>query len=210
VTYRGTIRVGTVPRSRVVAIVPCCQPITGWIQADLAIMEQLSRRGWPTEIVTLSDHPDAAPRYRWRDQLRYNLRLIRRFRGAPVGCILLEDQALSSAVGIFNWYARRRLKARVVLLTHHLVFDLFENPLRSFVLPGGQPAAAWCHLVRTVCRRAERDVVTLGRAEPVNPEVVIYLNRLSDLLFVLGRVYNNNGQDDVLWQPGKGQSDPTP
>ena len=70
-------------------------------------------------------------------------------------------------------------------------------------VPGGQPAAAWCHVARTVCRRAERDVVTLARQEPVNPEVVVYLNRLSDLLFVLARVYNNNGRDDVLWQPGK-------
>jgi cob(I)alamin adenosyltransferase len=89
---------------------------------------------------------------------------------------------------------------------------LNENlaPLRSFVLPGGRQAAAWCHLARTVCRRAERDVVTLARGEPVNPQVVIYLNRLSDLLFVLGRVYNNNGRDDVLWQPGKGQTDPAP
>jgi cob(I)alamin adenosyltransferase len=81
-------------------------------------------------------------------------------------------------------------------------------PLSSFVLPGGQPAAAWCHLARTVCRRAERDVVTLARAEPVNPEVVVYLNRLSDLLFVLARVYNNNGRDDILWQPGKSQQSP--
>jgi cob(I)alamin adenosyltransferase len=82
------------------------------------------------------------------------------------------------------------------------------TPLRSFVLPGGQSAAAWCHLARTVCRRAERDVVTLSQSEPVNSEVVIYLNRLSDLLFVLGRVYNNNGQEDVLWQPGKSQTEP--
>jgi cob(I)alamin adenosyltransferase len=80
------------------------------------------------------------------------------------------------------------------------------SPLRSFVLPGGRPAAAWCHLARTVCRRAERDVVTLSQAEPINPECVIYLNRLSDLLFVLARVYNNNGQDDLLWQPGQGQA----
>jgi cob(I)alamin adenosyltransferase len=79
------------------------------------------------------------------------------------------------------------------------------SPLTSFVLPGGRSAAAWCHLARTVCRRAERDVVTLSRQEPVNPEVVIYLNRLSDLLFVLARVYNNQGKDDVLWQPGKSQ-----
>jgi cob(I)alamin adenosyltransferase len=76
-------------------------------------------------------------------------------------------------------------------------------PLKSFILPGGTVAAAWCHLARTVCRRAERDVVTLARAEPVNPHAIIYLNRLSDLLFVMARVYNGNGQSDVLWVPGK-------
>ncbi len=76
------------------------------------------------------------------------------------------------------------------------------QPLQSFVLPGGSKAAAWCHLARTVCRRAERAVVTLARAEAVNPQVVIYLNRLSDLLFVLARVANNDGQADVLWVPG--------
>jgi cob(I)alamin adenosyltransferase len=77
------------------------------------------------------------------------------------------------------------------------------EPLRSFVLPGGSLAAAWCHLARTVCRRAEREVVTLARTEPVNPQVIVYLNRLSDLLFVLARVCNRNGQEDVLWVPGK-------
>jgi cob(I)alamin adenosyltransferase len=76
-------------------------------------------------------------------------------------------------------------------------------PLKSFVLPGGNPAAAWCHLARTVCRRAERDIVTLARSETVNPQVVIYLNRLSDLLFVLARACNANGAKDVLWEPGK-------
>jgi cob(I)alamin adenosyltransferase len=76
-------------------------------------------------------------------------------------------------------------------------------PLNSFVLPGGRPAAAWCHLARTVCRRAEREVVTLAQAEPINPQILIYLNRLSDLLFVLARVYNTNGQEDILWVPGK-------
>jgi cob(I)alamin adenosyltransferase len=78
------------------------------------------------------------------------------------------------------------------------------QPLRSFVLPGGSAAAAWCHLARTVCRRAERDVVTLIRHDPtVNPQVLIYLNRLSDLLFVLARVCNDDGKADVLWVPGK-------
>ncbi|HXD86063.1 MAG TPA: cob(I)yrinic acid a,c-diamide adenosyltransferase [Urbifossiella sp.] len=76
--------------------------------------------------------------------------------------------------------------------------------LRSFVLPGGSVPSAWLHLARTVCRRAERAVVTLGRVEPLNPQVVIYLNRLSDLFFVMARCANDNGKRDVLWVPGKG------
>ncbi len=79
------------------------------------------------------------------------------------------------------------------------------RPLTSFVMPGGTPASAWCHLARTVCRRAERDLVTLMRTEAVNPQLLIYLNRLSDLLFVLGRVHNDDGKSDVLWEPGKSQ-----
>lgn len=75
-------------------------------------------------------------------------------------------------------------------------------PLTSFVLPGGSPAAAWCHLARTVCRRCERDVVTLARTEAINPQVIVYLNRLSDLLFVLARVLNDGGKTDQLWVPG--------
>ncbi|AMV29263.1 Cob(I)yrinic acid a,c-diamide adenosyltransferase [Gemmata sp. SH-PL17] len=76
------------------------------------------------------------------------------------------------------------------------------QPLRSFILPGGTQAAAWLHLARTVCRRAERTVVTLQRTEPVNPHALIYLNRLSDFLFVLARVANDGGKGDVLWVPG--------
>jgi cob(I)alamin adenosyltransferase len=80
------------------------------------------------------------------------------------------------------------------------------SPLKSFVLPGGTAAAAWCHLARTVCRRAERDVVALRQTgAAVNAEVVIYLNRLSDLLFVLARSYNKD-RGDVLWRPGLSQS----
>jgi cob(I)alamin adenosyltransferase len=84
---------------------------------------------------------------------------------------------------------------------------LNENlaPLRSFILPGGAPTAAWLHLARTVCRRAERAVVTLMRTETVNRQVLIYLNRLSDFLFVLARVANEEGRGDVLWVPGQGR-----
>ncbi|MGL6094759.1 MAG: cob(I)yrinic acid a,c-diamide adenosyltransferase, partial [Fimbriiglobus sp.] len=79
------------------------------------------------------------------------------------------------------------------------------SPLRSFVLPGGSAASAWLHHGRTVCRRAERAVVTLAHHEPgrVNPHVLVYLNRLSDLLFVMARAANRDGADDVLWVPGK-------
>jgi cob(I)alamin adenosyltransferase len=76
------------------------------------------------------------------------------------------------------------------------------QPLDSFILPGGTPAAAHLHLARTVTRRAERLVCALAAAETVNPEAVKYLNRLSDHLFVLGRRLNDNGAKDVLWQPG--------
>ena len=76
------------------------------------------------------------------------------------------------------------------------------QPLDSFILPGGTPAAAYLHLARTVTRRAERLVCELAGVEKVNPEAVKYLNRLSDHLFVLGRRVNDNGAKDVLWQPG--------
>jgi cob(I)alamin adenosyltransferase len=76
------------------------------------------------------------------------------------------------------------------------------GPLTSFVLPGGSPAAAALHLARTVCRRAERRCVALAAAEPVGPEAMKYLNRLSDLLFVAARFANDEGRGDVLWSPG--------
>jgi cob(I)alamin adenosyltransferase len=82
------------------------------------------------------------------------------------------------------------------------------SPLKSFVLPGGQPAAAWCHVARTVCRRAERDTVKLAAREPINTEVVVYLNRLSDFLFVLARSLNDDGRSDILWVPGGKQASP--
>jgi cob(I)alamin adenosyltransferase len=77
--------------------------------------------------------------------------------------------------------------------------------LRSFVLPGGTPAAAALHLARTVCRRAERHVVELTErpGEKVSPEAVKYLNRLSDFLFVASRYVNDKGALDVLWVPGQ-------
>ena len=77
--------------------------------------------------------------------------------------------------------------------------------LKSFVLPGGGRVTAFLHQARTVCRRAERRVAALGRAEPVSPHVLVYLNRLSDLLFVLGRwAARARGEAEPVWEPEKG------
>jgi len=77
------------------------------------------------------------------------------------------------------------------------------DPLESFVLPGGRPAAAFLHQARTVVRRAERLTTELATREPVSPVAILYLNRLSDHLFVLARHLNDRGQVDVLWVPGR-------
>lgn len=77
------------------------------------------------------------------------------------------------------------------------------QPLKSFVLSGGTPAAAYLHLARTIARRAERDITALMEVEPVNPAGLRYINRLSDLLFVMARHVNDKGKADVLWVPGQ-------
>lgn len=96
--------------------------------------------------------------------------------------------------------------ARVERLEREL--DAFNEPLpplKEFILPGGGPAAAACHLARTIVRRAERRAVTLARHESIAPEVIRYLNRLSDLLFVMARVLaRHEGGREVLWQRGRG------
>ncbi|RXZ33299.1 cob(I)yrinic acid a,c-diamide adenosyltransferase [Oxalobacteraceae bacterium CAVE-383] len=92
----------------------------------------------------------------------------------------------------------RQIAALDALLAHYNA-DL--PPLKEFILPGGSRAAALAHVCRTVCRRAERSVVSLGRGEAVNDGPRQYLNRLSDLLFVLARVLNRaDGGADVLWR----------
>jgi len=75
--------------------------------------------------------------------------------------------------------------------------------LQEFILPGGGMAAAQCHVARTVCRRAERRLVTLGKSETINNESLRYLNRLSDLLFVIARILARAGGGEVMWQPGR-------
>ena len=76
------------------------------------------------------------------------------------------------------------------------------EPLTSFILPGGSEAAARLHLARAIVRRAERAVVALADGEPVNPQALAYINRLSDYLFVAARLANEQGRADVKWVPG--------
>lgn len=107
--------------------------------------------------------------------------------------------------------ARLRVQSSQVTRLEHWIDESNERlkPLTSFILPGGTVPAAQLHLARAVCRRVERDVCRLMERDGINPNVMIYLNRLSDLLFVWARVCNDNGQSDVLWVPGAGLEDPS-
>ncbi len=83
-------------------------------------------------------------------------------------------------------------------------------PLKNFVLPGGSPAGAACHMARAVCRRAERRICTLAANESINTDAVHYINRLSDLLFVLARAINTTGNStEVLWDSNRGENGPS-
>lgn len=99
---------------------------------------------------------------------------------------------------------RLRVQASQITQLEHWIDEAVEQltPLKSFILPGGTLSAAALHVARTVCRRAEIEVLQLAEFEPINPQVIIYLNRLSDLLFVWARLCNDGGQADVLWIPG--------
>lgn len=124
--------------------------------------------------------------------------------GADLAVPPAAEEAAGSALRITDQQVMR-LEAEIDQINAHLA------PLRSFVLPGGTPGAAYLHQARTVARRAERLVVSLARREPVGQAVVRYLNRLSDLLFVASRYVNDKGGRDVLWIPGANRgSEKTP
>ena len=103
--------------------------------------------------------------------------------------------------------ALRITQAQVARLEQEIdIVNSNLQPLTSFILPGGKPLAAWLHLGRTVARRAERRMTELAVEEPVNEAAMQYINRVSDLLFVLARHANGDGEHDVLWIPGDNQS----
>ena len=110
-------------------------------------------------------------------------------------CVPLEQQRKSEALRVSEDQAKR-LEQEIDSLNADL------EPLKSFVLPGGTAVAALLHQARTVVRRAEREITEIAASETINPEVVVYVNRLSDLLFVMARTANDRGAADVLWVPG--------
>lgn len=122
----------------------------------------------------------------------------------PVAACLLELQHdLFDLGGELSIPGHTMIAAEhIARLDHHLdTFNADLPPLKEFILPGGSRAAAACHVARAVCRRAERRLVALTRAENINPNLQIYLNRLSDLLFVIARVVaRSDGGSEVFWQ----------
>ena len=117
----------------------------------------------------------------------------------PLGAVGGEDFTPSEMV-------LRTVVAQVVWLERAIdAANAPLAPLTSFILPGGSEAAARVHLARAIARRAERAATALAAAEPVNPQALAYLNRLSDYLFVLARAINAGGAGDVQWVPGGGR-----
>ncbi len=157
----------------------------------------------------------------------------RRVRKSSARIVAIGDvDELNSHIGLVRALAEDSAVAEVLEAVQHRLFDLGAvlagagrcesldvgrleveidrwngrlAPLRTFILPGGSPAAAQCHLARAVCRRAERSVVALACREPVPPRVLRYLNRLSDLLFVLARGFNRSaGVRESPWRTTEG------
>ena len=136
-----------------------------------------------------------------------------------IGLLLAEDlpEAIRAALegvqhDLFDLGGEVSIPGREAIADPHVkrLEDLLDGfnadlpPLKEFILPGGSRAAACAHVARTVCRRAERSLVALAREQSVSARSRQYLNRLSDLMFVIGRLANRHaGRGDVLWQPGR-------
>ena len=115
--------------------------------------------------------------------------------GAELGCVPGKEDRLK--LTLIASSDSKRLEALIDEVEARL------TPLKTFVLPGGSPAASFLHQARTVCRRTEREVLALSRVEPVGEWTLRYLNRLSDLFFVLGRwVGKHMGEKENLWERG--------
>lgn len=138
-------------------------------------------------IVAIGDRPEAG----WLTTIQNDLFDL----GADLATPVTDGADAPWALRIVESQVKR-LEDQIDLMNGELA------PLDSFILPGGSPAAAAVHLARAISRRAERSATAAAAEMALNPQALIYLNRLSDLLFVLARCLNNNGAADVKWVPG--------
>ena len=114
---------------------------------------------------------------------------------------------LSTPIEEYPKFEPLRIKSSQVSNLEDMI-DRFNDklePLNSFVLPGGSDMSCWLHIARTIARRAERSMSKLSEKNKINKQSLIYMNRLSDFLFVISRVTNDNGKSDILWVPGENQ-----
>lgn len=141
------------------------------------------------------------------DELNACIGVVLAAPGVPTG---IAEPLASIQHRLFDLGGELAVPGREVMLasdSHDLesILDRLNSDLpalKEFILPGGSPAGAACHVARAVCRRAERQVIRLRQAETVNAESIRYLNRLSDLLFVMARVLcRQDGGNEILWQP---------
>lgn len=132
-------------------------------------------------------HPDSALDLQVLQQVQNDLFVLGSYLATPLTTPLRPSSIVTEAM--------------TLSLERHIDrTDVALPPLHAFVLPGGSMAGAQCHVCRTVCRRAERRILTLSRQADIDPRVVTYVNRLSDLLFVLARKININAQkDEIFW-----------
>ncbi len=130
--------------------------------------------------------------------------------GETAGRLIGVQHALFDIGGELAIPGHAAVTAADVEQIEHTLDDLNRElpPLKEFILPGGGEAAIAAHLARTVCRRAERSFVRLSRSASVNQESQRYLNRLSDLLFVLARVLARGESGEVFWDPGRNRGVP--
>ena len=154
-----------------------------------------------------------------KDSLRINLMGDLDELNSAIGCVLVErlpdeiEMALREVQNdLFDLGGEISIPGRSAMWDAHVIeleraIERVRQPLpqlREFVIPGGTPAAAACHLARAICRRAERSLVALGRAEAVSALSLQYLNRLSELLFVIARSLNAGAaMKEIVWKPGR-------
>ena len=162
----------------------------------------------------VSKHAKRPAAYGEVDELNSVLGMVRLQCGADTANHNMDDQFARIQNDLFDLGAdlatvddmkpALRITAAQVTRLEQEIDEINDNlsALNSFILPGGTPLAAWLHLARTVARRAERQMTELATVEPVNEHAMQYINRLSDLLFVLARHANDGGKSDILWVPG--------